>query len=64
MNMSTHVANISKACFMQPRNLWSIKKFIDSDTLATLTHALVTSKLNYGNTLLYAIPKTTMSRLQ
>ena len=64
MNMSTHVANISKACFMQLRNLWSIKKFIDSDTLATLTHAFVTSKLDYGNALLYGIPKTTMSRLQ
>ena len=49
MNMSTHVANISKACFMQLRNLWSIKKFIGSDTLATLTHAFVTSKLDYGN---------------
>ena len=49
---------------MQLRNLWSIKKFIDSDTLATLTHAFVTSKLDYGNALLYGIPKSTMSRLQ
>ena len=64
MNMSTHVANISKACFMQLRNLWSFKKFIDSDTLAALSHTFVTSKLDYGNALLYGIPKTTMSRLQ
>ena len=64
MNMSTHVANISKACFMQLRNLWSIKKFIDSNTLATLSRAFVTSKLDYGNALLHGIPKTTMSRLQ
>ena len=64
MNMSTNVANISKACFMQLRNLWSIKKFIGSDTLATLNHAFVTSKLDYGNALLYGIPKTTVSRLQ
>ena len=64
MNMSTHVANISKACFMPPRNLWSIKKFIDSDTLAALTHAFATSTLDYGYLLLYGIPKTTISRLQ
>ena len=65
MNMSIHVANISKVWFMQHCNLWSIKKFIDSDTLAMLTqYAFVTSKLDYGNALLYGIPKTTMSRLQ
>ena len=57
MNIITHVAKISKACFLQLRNLWSIKKFIDSHTLATLTHAFVTSKLDYGNALLYGIPK-------
>ena len=32
-------------------------KFIDSNTLATLFHAFVTSKLDYGNALLYGIPK-------
>ena len=51
---------------MQLRNLWSIKKFIDSDTLAMLTPCtrlhlatltFVTSKLDYGNALLCGIPK-------
>ena len=51
-------ASCSFAIFGQSRSL------IDSDTLATLTHAFVTSKLDYGNALLYGIPKTTMSRLQ
>ena len=45
MNMSTHVANISKVFFMQLRNLRSIKKIADSGTLATLTHAFVTEKI-------------------
>ena len=55
---------ISKACYYQIRNIGHIRRYIILDVCKTLAHALITSRLDYGNALPYALPSTLMTQLQ
>ena len=55
---------ISKACYYQIRNIGYIRLYITLDACKTLAHALITHRLDYGNTLLYGLPSTLMTLLQ
>ena len=46
------------------RNIGKIRKYLDEGSTETLVHALVSSKLDYCNTLLYVLPKGLINRLQ
>ena len=39
-------------CFFQLRQLRRVKRSLDRDSAATLIHAFVTSRIDYGNALL------------
>ncbi|KAK2166100.1 hypothetical protein LSH36_42g09129 [Paralvinella palmiformis] len=41
-----------------------VRRYITLDACKTLAHALVISRLDYGNALLYGLPSTLMTRLQ
>ena len=62
--MERQVNAISKACYYQIRNIGQIRRYITLDACKTLAHALITSRLDYGNALLYGLPSTLMTRLQ
>jgi len=64
LNMERQINAISKACYYQIRNIGHIKRYITLDACITLAHALITSRLDYGNALLYGLPRTLMTRLQ
>ena len=57
LNMRHHITNICKACFFYLHNIRCIKKYLSRDSLLTLVHAFVTSRLDYCNALLYGLPK-------
>ncbi|KAK2163662.1 hypothetical protein LSH36_75g01031 [Paralvinella palmiformis] len=56
---------ISKVCYYQIRNIGHIRRYIGTlDVCKTLAHALITSRIEYGNALLCGFPSTLMTRLQ
>jgi exonuclease III len=64
LKMEKQVNAISRSCFYQIRNIGKIRKFLTDDTCKILVHSLVTSRLDYGNAILYGITKTLISKLQ
>jgi len=47
------VNSICKSCYYKIRNIGLIRKYINDETCKTLVQALVISRLDYGNALLY-----------
>jgi len=64
MNFSAHVNNICKNGFYHLRNLAAIRNTLDQETAKTAAHAFVSSTLDYGNSLLFGLPKTKLNKLQ
>jgi len=64
LTMERQLNAISKAYYYQIRNICHIRGYITLDACKTLAHGLITSRLDYGNALLYGLPITLMTRLQ
>mgnify|MGYP002259884042 FL=1 len=64
MSMSCHVASLCKSCFYHIRDLRRIRRFISKRTLITLANALVSSRLDYCNSLFSSLTKKELGRLQ
>ena len=64
LTMESQVASVAKTCYYQIRNIGQIRSCITSDACKILVHALVTSRLDYCNALLYGLPQTMLKRLQ
>ncbi|CAC5388873.1 unnamed protein product [Mytilus coruscus] len=62
--MDKHLSAVSKSCFNQIRNIGRIRSFITEEACKTLVCFLVTSRLDYGNALLYGLPATSIQRIQ
>ena len=50
--------------FLSLKSISKIRKFLTQDSAQILIHALISSKLDYCNSLLYGIPKYLVCRLQ
>ena len=55
---------LCNAAFYHLHNLRLIKKHLSEDSLITLVHASLTSRLDYCNGLLFGLPKAQIARLQ
>lgn len=64
LSMEKQVSAISRACFFQMRNIGYIRPYLSDNACKTLVCSLVTSRLDYGNALLYGVNKNITSRLQ
>lgn len=64
LSMEDQIKNMCKSAYFQIRNINQIRKVLDDDTAATLVHALVTSRLDFGNALLYGITERQLNKLQ
>ncbi|KAJ1151790.1 hypothetical protein NDU88_004570 [Pleurodeles waltl] len=62
--MTKQVNAISSSCFNILRMLRKIFRWIPAETRKTVTHALVTSRLDYGNTLYAGTTAKLQKRLQ
>ena len=60
----THVSNICKSCFYHIRDLRRIRRHIPLSTAKTISNALISSRLDYCNSLLNNIAKQDVSKLQ
>ena len=65
MNMEKQISNICKSTNFQLRNIGSIRNCLNDTSASQLVHALITSRLDYCNSLLGGIlPDTQIERLQ
>ena len=64
LKMEHQIANTVKSCYYQIRNIGRIRPHLTKESCKTLCHALVTSRLDYGNSLLYGLPQMALQRLQ
>ena len=64
LSMEKQVNKICQSVFYHIRNVNSIRKTLSDDSAATIIHALITSRLDNGNALLYDINENLLTKLQ
>lgn len=64
MSMSLQINAACKSAFFHLRNIARIRKFLSFNTTEILIHALVTSKVDSYNALLFGLPKYELKKLQ
>ena len=64
MTFNDQISNISKSVRYQLRNLSFIRKCLTKDATEQLVHALISSRLDFCNSLLSGLPVQQISRLQ
>jgi len=64
VTMEKQVNNICKTSFYYIRLLGKLRKFLNKDAATKVTHAFVTSRLDYCNSLLHGISKSLSDKLQ
>lgn len=64
LTMGSHVNSVVRGCFYQLRQLWSIRRSITDSSAKTLVHALISSRVDYCNSVLYGTSSYVTRRLQ
>ena len=65
MSLVPHVSNIVRSSTsFHIRNIGKIRKYLNSHAAEQIIHSVVTSRLDMGNSLLFGLPQTQISRLQ
>ena len=64
LSMAAQVKKICKTGYLNLKNISEIRKSLNKDNCKIIINALVTSHLDYGNSLLYGISKKQMNKLQ
>ncbi|XP_058042561.1 retinoic acid-induced protein 2 isoform X2 [Ahaetulla prasina] len=64
LSFDDHLVAVSKRAFHQVRLVRQLRPFLDREALCTVTHALVTSRLDYCNALYMGLPLKCTRRLQ
>ena len=60
-----HVIRIAAAsCFWQIRQLWKIRQSLSVENVKTLVHALVASRVDFSNSVLYHVAAANIRSLQ
>ena len=64
LTMEKNVTAVIQSLYAQLRKIGKLRRFLDSASCAKLVNSLVTSRLDYNNSLLIGIPRTVLGRLQ
>ena len=57
MNMESHVNSVCRSCYSQLCQIGHIRQYLNSDATKSLVNSLVTSRLDYCNSLLFGLKK-------
>ena len=63
MNMKKHVTSVCKSTNFHLRNISAIRIVLSDSSATQLVHAMITSRLDYCNALLFGIPDCQVQRL-
>ena len=64
LTMEAHVNNVCRSFFFHLHNIRSIRRVLDMKTTVIIVQALVISRLDYCNSLLYGLPAIVIKRLE
>jgi hypothetical protein len=64
LTMRDHIDSVCRACYLHLHNIAQIRPFLTQDATATLVRSLITSKLDYVNSILYGLPDYMIHKLQ
>jgi len=64
LTMRHHVDNVVRSCFLQLRQLRSVRRSLTDEALHTLVQAFITSRVDYCNALLHGVAGGVIRRLQ
>ena len=64
VSMSTHICRTAASCFAVLRQIRSVRRSVNRQTLLSLVVSLVLVRLDYGNATLAGLPATQLDRLQ
>lgn len=62
--MKTHVSKVASSCFYQLRRLRQIRRLVGQEVTAQLVSAFVLSRLDYCNSVLAGLPRSTIDPLR
>ena len=61
---TNHLSNMCRACYYHLKDLRHIRKFLSVETAALLANSMISSRLDYCNSLLYGVSKYNVAKLQ
>lgn len=64
LTFSAHVKSLVSRCFYHLRQLRTVRRSLTTDSIKTLVHALIASRLDYCNSVFFNISATNMRALQ
>ena len=64
LSYSQHISNVCRSSYYQIRQFRQLRSALDTNSAKLLANALVSSKLDYCNSLFYNLPSTSIDRLQ
>src|SRR6476469_3503706 len=64
LSFNKQISAVCKSCFFQIRQLRQIRSSLDCNSTIILVNTLVSSKLDYCNSLYFGLPSSSLSRLQ
>ena len=64
LSMSTHMSNTCSSALYHLYNIRKIKRYLSHEATETLVHALVTSRLDYCNSVLHNLPSCEIKKIQ
>ena len=63
-SFDNHVAKVCRACYYHLGDLQQIRKFLGVEKAILLANAMISSRLDYCNSLLYGVSKSNIAKLQ
>ena len=64
LSMNSHINRVCNTSFYYLHNITRIRKHLSRDSSETLIHAFTSSRLDYGNNLLYGLPRVQINKIQ
>ena len=64
LSAKQHISSVCKTSYFQIRQLRQVRSSLDTNSAIILANSLVSSKLDYCNSLYYNLPATSLDRLQ
>ena len=64
LSMDKHISNICSTAHLHLHSIGKIRSYLTKSSTERIVHALITSRLDYCNSLLYGLPASKLNRLQ
>ena len=64
LDMSEHITKFCASAFFCIYTIRRIRKYLSRDSAETLVHAFISSRLDYGNSLLFGLPQYQIQKLK